>query len=474
MKRTREHHPFTVARQWSSLKCLGDVDPCGDGWVIRAVGVVCRVDPEFNIIWRVDFPTEALGLHLQVVTHGELVLTVTKDAGGACSLHAFERASGEPAWTAPVHWTGMNTYGGLVCHAGRLFMAKNEKGMTPSGLILDLENGKVIGAMDAWIADPLNRGIGKANPGFLRAGRHLFSSRRGDGAYRLDLESKAPAFVPIEGIEYARIGGDAETLIILGKHAGEFALMRLDPERLEILERSPRTEADRQWGTIGELRVCAGGTVVLIAERGLHGRRLSAEPSDWSYPFSEGTTFITGGLVVGDSLLFEEHGTATTALVELDWQRGETIATTRSREYFLANGLFAVGESVLAEAVAGYVLFARREAATALPALEPFFPPSRVDVAVTPPPAPPRDTAVDAAFSAVIGAFVSAKAAQEQGRAHKALAKKFNRLFDAFIAAHPGASLASVALSLSKLGVPYEQAFGDVVAMRGAGRDGRS
>lgn len=49
--------------------------------------------------------------------------------------------------------------------------------------------------------------------------------------------------------------------------------------------------------------------------------------------------------------------------------------------------------------------------------------------------------------------------------------RRFNTLSNAFFASHPEASLASIAQVLTKLGVPYDQAIGDVTWARAFGSD---
>lgn len=68
---------------------------------------------------------------------------------------------------------------------------------------------------------------------------------------------------------------------------------------------------------------------------------------------------------------------------------------------------------------------------------------------------------VDEEFSKVISAFVDG-AKQENKEEQKIKLQQFNKLCNEFFCKHPEASLASIANGLVQLGVPYEQAIGDV------------
>lgn len=71
----------------------------------------------------------------------------------------------------------------------------------------------------------------------------------------------------------------------------------------------------------------------------------------------------------------------------------------------------------------------------------------------------------DKEFSKVIQAFVDAMK-EETGTVQEEKLHTFNKLCNAFFKKHPEASLASIASGLTQVGVPYEQAIGDVTWAR--------
>ena len=158
------------------------------------------------------------------------------------------------------------------------------------------------------------------------------------------------------------------------------------------------------------------------------------------------------------------------ALLMLHPESGKTIDTFFHKDAHFHTSIFQIGDWIVANAIAGFILLRPEEDTPSPTQLDwvPFEAP-RAAIQETSQVPPPNFTPTDQQYSAIITAFVNAKAAQEQGRDadHQRLAAEFNKLFDAFAQEHLEVSIANIARTLSELGVPYEVALGDVVRMRG-------
>ncbi|MFN8394615.1 MAG: hypothetical protein U0176_08090 [Bacteroidia bacterium] len=425
------------------------------------------MDIDGRVKWQTEISTETIAMHLPVVVANGLAVTASKAENMSYSLQAYDIESGDLVWTAPCDWTGSNTYGGIFVREGRIFVPKGGKMMIPPAEILDIRTGKAFGEIKEWQALPTMQGIGALNRNCVQVGNWLFSNMKDEGVFRADLSAVEPKFEAIPDTYYARLIAAGNAVTMLCQHQDEPVILSLDADTLKVLHRHPLESVEQAIGDAIEIRAIDSETALIIADNGLMSLSLISGQANWTYIPPEPVDRWSGGLLIDGSFIVGEVRDIAPTLTEIAIQTGDVLQSISSRELFLGKCVFAMGDRILADATASFLQFERQATAPILGEATDFFSAQ----SIAPPSMPPLSTftPTDQQYSAIITAFVNAKAAQEQGRDadHERLATEFNKLFDAFAQEHPEVSIANIARTLSELGVPYEVALGDVVRMRG-------
>lgn len=78
MTHSKVHNPLTVQKIWHSTRGIYDTVPHEDGWILRMVARVCKIDQDARILWQVEFSDETVAMDLPVRVINELVITPTK------------------------------------------------------------------------------------------------------------------------------------------------------------------------------------------------------------------------------------------------------------------------------------------------------------------------------------------------------------------------------------------------------------
>ncbi|MFN8394614.1 MAG: PQQ-binding-like beta-propeller repeat protein [Bacteroidia bacterium] len=470
MTNSKALNPLTVQRIWNSTRGIYGVTACDGGWILRLVARVCKIDADAKVLWQVEFPDEGVAMDLPVKVVGDRVITASKKGNGEYELIALSCQDGKSLWKYPLNWTGMNTFGEIITRSERIFVPEN-RGTNLGGRILYAADGQPIGELDDWPTEAFNRGIGPLNPHIARVGKWLFMSRRSEEAYRLDLDAPDSNWRPVPEIARAILASNHETLMVFGKHQEVFAVMKVDLSSMEVIFKMPIKDLTPEIGVPIEIRVVDSDTALLLAKKGIAAISLSKSTVLWTYPLHDLSAEYLSGIVIGKSIVIQAETDHGNQLLEIDLLSGQLLKSTPGKGLNLSSGGWPLREDqLLMDATAKYILLERKPELPTLPEAEEFFVATTATAMPQPEsPAPPTFTPTDQQYSAIITAFVNAKAAQEQGRDadHQRLAAEFNKLFDAFAQEHLEVSIANIARTLSELGVPYEVALGDVVRMRG-------